>query len=350
MRKFPEQSKGELREARSWRGITTNVWLGSWGDRRRKELEGWWAGLWFSCTHFDRPVRPVCRKLGVWVLQLADPFRTGDRNLRVITNWMVLRTPRQGEIPQGEFCKEEHKSKRTISQEELGQLTDSSKLPIKEKEVSWKARGKRVSKKEEVMKYVRYCWEVELMQIDLSVFLRMHKIHGIEVLLVLCRKCQNQLAGNLILSLLFPNAETRNIRISSLSRWELGGDVGETRWKHEPQNALSAFQWICLYTRWHQICLGHWQCIGWINTAKFKNLRNSCLSRSWEFSWLFPKAREESRENQHSERWTKAHGTLLVSHVAAPSPLRIPLLWFRPFPNSERIADKALKLKTDTLD
>ena len=80
------------------------------------------------------------------------------------------------------------------------------------------------------------------MQIDLSVFLRMHKIHGIEVLLVLCRKCQNQLAGNLILSLLFPNAETRNIRISSLSRWELGGDVGETRWKHEPQNALSAFQ------------------------------------------------------------------------------------------------------------
>lgn len=53
------------------------------------------------------------------------------------------------------------------------------------------------------------------------------KIHGLQVLLLLCRKRQNQLAGDLILNLLFSNAEIGNIRISSLSQWELRGDAGE---------------------------------------------------------------------------------------------------------------------------
>lgn len=139
-----------------------------------------------------------------------------------------------------------------------------------------------------------------------------YKIHGFQVLLVLCRKCQNQLAGNVILSLLFPNAETHNIRISSLSRWEWGGDVGETCRKHEPQNALSAFQWTRLYMRWHWICLlGELTVTEWRNAGNFKNLRNSCLAHSWECSWPSSKAREKSRENQHSERWAKARGHLI---------------------------------------
>lgn len=53
-----------------------------------------------------------------------------------------------------------------------------------------------------------------------------YKIHGLQVLLLLYRKRQNQLAGDLILNLLFPDAETGNIGISSLSQWELRGDVG----------------------------------------------------------------------------------------------------------------------------
>ena len=50
-----------------------------------------------------------------------------------------------------------------------------------------------------------------------------YKIHGGGVL-VLCRKWWNQLAGNLALDLLFPDAETGNISISSLRQWELEGD------------------------------------------------------------------------------------------------------------------------------
>lgn len=61
--------------------------------------------------------------------------------------------------------------------------------------------------------------------------------------------------------------------------------------------------------------LGELTVIERVNASKSKSWETplSSLICRWDFSWLFSKARENSRKNQHSERSTSAHSTLLVA-------------------------------------
>lgn len=69
---------------------------------------------------------------------------------------------------------------------------------------------------------------------------------------------------------------------------------------------------------------------------------------SWHFS-CFLRLGKTQEKAQHLERRMSAQVTLLASHVAVPSHLGMSLLWFLLLLNSERVANKARRLKNDTL-